>query len=472
MSMSPVPRKRVFAGERARLLRAKHGLNQTELAARIGLSVSYLSQIESNDRPMTDAVLMAFARAFPDDWADTGADDTMALLAGVENAVQASVFADAVFTPDAMRRAVNQQPLLARHLISLHAALARSQEQLRSLDDALDSGSETPLPWEEVRDWFHASGNYIDAIDRQAEGVFRELATGDDMASAIIDRLGRVHDVTVGSTAAGDRPLRSFDAGAGVLSVDPSLPAESRLFLLAHQLMRLELAATIAATMANARLRSGEAYQLLSIGLANYAAGALLMPYAAFRTAARELRHDIDALRLVFGVSFEQACHRLSTLQRPGATGIPFFFCRVDMAGNITKRHSATRLQFARFGGACPLWIVHEAVAIPDRVLVQLAETPDGVRYVSMAKGLVKPSGSYARPSRRYAVALGCEVEYAQNFIYGDQLDVTGERSATPIGVSCRICPRRDCEQRAFPPAGRHIVVDPDHRGVVPYTFD
>ncbi|AYJ85955.1 XRE family transcriptional regulator [Sphingomonas paeninsulae] len=470
--MSPTPRKRVFAGERARALRARHGLNQTELAARIGLSVSYLSQIESNDRPMTDAVLMAFARAFPSDWADTGADDTMALLAGVENAVQATVFADAEFTPDAMRRAVNQQPLLARYLVSTHAALARSQEQLRSLDDALDSGSETPLPWEEVRDWFHASGNYIDAIDRQAEGVAAEILTGGNAADAITERLKRVHGVTISSAVAADHPLRSFDVAARVLTVDPALPNESRLFLLAHQLMRLELAATIGATIGNAQLRSEEAFQLLSVGLANYAAGALLMPYAPFRAAARELRHDIDALRLVFGVSFEQACHRLSTLQRPGATGIPFFFCRVDMAGNITKRHSATRLQFARFGGACPLWIVHEAVAIPDRVLVQLAETPDGVRYVSMAKGLVKPSGSYARPSRRYAVALGCEVEYAADFIYGDQLDVDGERSATPIGVSCRICPRRDCEQRAFPPAGRHIVVDPDHRGVVPYTFD
>ena len=149
-----------------------------------------------------------------------------------------------------------------------------------------------------------------------------------------------------------------------------------------------------------------------------------------FRTAAREVRHDIDRLRQRFGVSFEQACHRLSTLQRPGAAGIPFFFCRVDMAGNITKRHSATRLQFARFGGACPLWIVHEAVAIPDRILVQLAETPDGVRYVSMAKGLVKPSGSFTRPPRRYAVALGCEVEHAADFIYADGLDRAGAPTA------------------------------------------
>ena len=184
---------------------------------------------------------------------------------------------------------------------------------------------------------------------------------------------------------------------------------------------------------------------------------------------ARSVRHDIDRLAQSFGTSFEQTCHRLSTLQREDARGVPFFFCRVDMAGNITKRHSATRLQFARFGGACPLWIVHEAVAIPDRILVQLAETPDGVRYVSMAKGLVKPSGSYQRAPRRYAVALGCEAEHASEFVYADGLDLKAAPAATRIGISCRICPRPDCDQRAFPPSDRPISVDPDSRGVVPY---
>jgi XRE family transcriptional regulator, fatty acid utilization regulator len=235
--------------------------------------------------------------------------------------------------------------------------------------------------------------------------------------------------------------------------------------------MMLEGSAVIADVAQRAELPMLGADRLLSIGLANYAAGALLMPYIRFRESARELRHDIDRLARRFGVSFEQACHRLSTLQRPGAEGIPFYFCRVDMAGNITKRHSATRLQFARFGGACPLWIVHEAVAIPDRIVVQHAETPDGVRYVAMAKGLVKPSGSFTRSPRRYAVALGCEAEHAADFVYADELGVLGDRAAppTPIGISCRICPRSDCDQRAFPPADRAIEVDPATRAVVPY---
>lgn len=207
------------------------------------------------------------------------------------------------------------------------------------------------------------------------------------------------------------------------------------------------------------------------MGLSNYAAGALLMPYEPFRRKARRLRHDIDQLAEEFGTSFEQTCHRLSTLQRPDAKGAPFFFCRVDMAGNITKRHSATRIQFARFSGACPLWVVHEAVAILDRILVQLAETPDVQPYVSMAKGLVKPSGSCKRAPRRYAVALGCEADHSGEFIYADGMDTTDAAMAAPIGISCRICPREDCDQRAFPPSDRAISVDPDRRGIVPYEL-
>lgn len=454
--------KRLFAGAKARALRGRLGLSQSAMAARVGLSVSYLSQLESDDRPMTDAVLAAFARAFPDDWAEIGPDDHAALVARAAAAANDPTVPGAL-AEDALLRGVARQPLLAERLVAVHDAYRRSQDQLRSLDDALErgSGGGAPLPWDEVREWFHGAGNYVDAIDRAAERLAEEIA-----AAGIEARLASRGVSLAPATGA---ELRSFDPATGRLAIDRSLPPESRRFQLAHQLMRLELADVIADVAAG--LHSPESVQLVSVGLANYAAGAFLMPYAAFRAEARRLRHDIDALRQVFGVSFEQACHRLSTLQRPGAAGIPFYFCRVDMAGNITKRHSATRLQFARFGGACPLWMVHEAVAIPDRILVQLAETPDGVRYVSMAKGLVKPSGSYARPSRRYAVALGCEAVHAADFIYADQLDLGSPGAATPIGVSCRICPRENCEQRAFPPAGRALSIDPDRRAVVPYGF-
>jgi len=473
VAMPTAPRRRVFAGNRIRDLRKRLGVAQSALARQLNISVSYLSQIENDDRPVTPGVLVELSRAFPLDWADIDPEEDSSLLVGALDAATDSSVADDQLDEDVLRRSVRQQPLLARRMVALHNAYLRSQQQLRALDDQIDSGSIEGgrLPWEEVRDWFHTEGNYIDAVDRQAEALAIDLELGETPASALRGRLRDVHGVEVVAATGDGSDLRTYDAERRVLTIDRSLPPESIAFLLAHQLMRLEASGTIARIAGSAKFRSEAAGKILSVGLANYAAGALLMPYARFRQSAREVRHDIDRLRQLFGVSFEQACHRLSTLQRPGSQGVPFYFCRIDMAGNITKRHSATRLQFARFGGTCPLWIVHEAVAIPDRILVQLAETPDGTRYVSMAKGLVKQTGSYLRPARRYAVSLGCEVGHAQDFVYGDQLDLGGARAATPIGPSCRICPREDCDQRAFPPAGRVLEVDPDRRSVVPYGF-
>jgi predicted transcriptional regulator/transcriptional regulator with XRE-family HTH domain len=466
----PAATRQSYAGSRVRAMRARLGLSQIAMATRLGISVSYLSQIETDGRPLTRAVALALATAWPDDWRGIDADEETRLLADLAEAIADPLTGEPSPGADTLARAIEQQPVLARRFVALHAAWRRAEDQLQRLDDAYDAGSagDGRLPWEEVRDWFHDAGNYVGPLDTEAERIGAALDADPD---TLVRRLRRLHGVTV-RAATGDAPLRDFDAPHGLLRLDPALPVESRRFQLAHQLARLELGDAIAAIAAGAALRSPEAVRLLEVGLGNYTAGAMLMPYEPFRGEARRVRHDIDRLRRTFAVSFEQACHRLSTLQRPDARGVPFFFCRVDMAGNITKRHSATRLQFARFGGACPLWVMHEAVAIPDRILTQLAEMPDGMRYVVAARGLVKESGRFERSPRRYAVALGCEIEQARDFIYADHLDLVREDTATPIGMSCRICPREGCEQRAFPPAGRALRVDPDRREVVPYRFD
>ena len=466
-------KRRIFAGDRLRKLRNGRNLKQPDMAAQLGISVSYLSQLEHDDRPLTPVLLEALARQFPLDWQEYDDDAATRRFAALCEATADPLFAMPL-SPDQITRVAEQQPALADQFIALHSAYRHVGERLQIVDEAMadDNVGGGRLPWEEVRDWFHLAGNYVDTLDRAAEALADRLMGKAISPSAESIELYLREGLAISLIYSANTGMRDYDATMGHLIIDQSQPAESQRFQLAHQLVALALQDDISSVIKRAGLRTASARQLLFVGLANYAAGALLMPYARFREEARNLRHDIDRLRQSFGVSFEQACHRLSTLQRPGARGVPFFFCRVDMAGNITKRHSATRLQFARFGGACPLWIVHEAVAIPDRILVQLAETPDGVRYVSMAKGLVKPSGSYARAPRRYAVALGCEVEHAHEFIYADGLDLTSPHAATRIGASCRICPRSDCDQRAFPPSDRAIIVDPDRRDVVPYRFE
>ena len=465
-------RKRLFAGTQLRALRQTHALRQSDLARRLAISASYLSQLENDDRPLTPALVERLARLFPLDWKDIADADSERLAVAMREVDADPLFGEPM-PAEQVARLAEQQPDFARRFIALHEAYRRAGQRLEMVDETLaaDDAGPSRLPWEEVRDWFHFANNYVDPIDRAVEALSLRLAgsTNSPSTETIEDHLQHAYAISL--RYAGSGGLREFDPQMGHLVIDPGQPAESRRFQLAHQLAALALKDEIGAVIEDAGLPSPGARQLLSVGLANYAAGALLMPYERFRQTARESRHDIDRLAQAFGASFEQTCHRLSTLQRADARGIPFFFCRVDMAGNITKRHSATRLQFARFGGACPLWIVHEAVAIPDRILVQLAETPDGARYVSMAKGLVKPSGSFTRTPRRYAVALGCETAHAADFIYADGLDLEAGHGLTPIGISCRICPREDCDQRAFPPSDRAIEVDPDRRGVVPYRI-
>lgn len=461
-----MPQTRLYAGRRLRALRHGLGLNQAAMAKQLGISISYLSQIETDTRPLTATVIAALRRHHP---------AVMAAIEGEAPAQRMGALADALtdpvlaapLDPDAIQRLAGERPDVADRVIALHEAMRDADARLQMMEEVLVSGTGARMPWEAVRDWFHAAGNYVDPLDRAAEALAGEIAGDVAVSDAALIRRLAAEGIAIADSADEAAPMRRFDAARGLLTINAALPPESRRFLLAHQLTATAFADRIAAIVAGAEVGGDAGRTLLGIGLANYAAGALMMPYARFRAAARGLRHDIDRLSRRFGVSFEQACHRLSTLQRPGAEGVPFYFCRVDMAGNITKRHSATRLQFARFGGACPLWMVHEAVAIPDRILVQHAETPDGVRYVSMAKGLVKPSGSFTRAPRRYAVALGCEADQAGDFVYADAID----RAAppTPIGISCRLCPRADCDQRAFPPADRAIEVDPAIRAVVPY---
>jgi predicted transcriptional regulator/transcriptional regulator with XRE-family HTH domain len=464
-------RQRLFAGTQLRRLRNRRGLRQADMAQTLGISASYLSQLEHDERHLTAALADRLRAAFPLDWADLAPAGGDALEQALHEALTDPHLAG-VLPGETVERLVRQFPGFADAFVRLHARNVQTRLRLDMLDETIGTSLAAGgrLPWEEVRDWFHNANNYVDPLDRAAETLAAQIA-GRELSPRVQSMQSWLRREGVTVAWSGGGALRRYDAARRHLDLDSNQPIESGRFQLAYQVAALALSDPIAQIVEAAALQSEAARHLLTIGLGNYAAGALLMPYEGFRERARALRHDIDRLRLMFHTSFEQCCHRLSTLQRPRARGIPVYFCRVDMAGNVTKRHSATRLQFGRFGGACPLWIVHEAVAIPDRIHVQLAEMPDGIRYVSIAKGLVKPSSSYYRPPRRYAVTLGCEATHAAEFIYADGLNLASADAVAQIGASCRICPRDTCDQRAFPPSDKAIDVDPARRELVPYRI-
>jgi predicted transcriptional regulator len=246
---------------------------------------------------------------------------------------------------------------------------------------------------------------------------------------------------------------------------------ESEIFWLAHVIGQLEKKELIEKELRRGKFSSDEAMGLARISLANYFAGALMLPYRRFHEAARVSRHDVQRLQRQFGASFEQVCHRLSTMQRPDLPGIPFYFAKTDIAGNILKRSSATRFQFAQFGGACPLWNVYRAFTHPGEILVQLATTPDDVTYLNIARTVGRGGGSYLARPRAVAVVLGCELRYAAQTVYAAGLNFTTPDAADPIGPGCRSCARNNCRHRSVPPMGRTLDMGTAERGVVPYRL-
>ena len=463
--------QKLYAGAKLRELRTRIGLTQKDFAARLGISLPYLNQMENNNRPVSTTVVLALVSEFGLDVTELSAGDGERLVSDMREAL-----ADPVFAGDAppladLRLAASNAPALARAFLELHQHYRQTHERLASLDEALgrEDARARPSPWEEVRDFFHYCDNYIDAVDRAAELFASREGGHRTMRQAAISALSKA-GVTV--HFANRDSLRHFDAAENILYLSNRVPPETQTFQLLLQVALTRQDALLEATLDLARFHSTAARDIAKIGLANYFAGAALMPYDAFHQMAQECRHDLELLGGHFGASIEQVAHRLATLQRPGRKGIPFFFVRVDQAGTITKRHSATRLQFARFGGACPLWNVHRAFETPGRFLRQLAETPDGVRYISLARDISKPAGRFGAPVRRFAIALGCELRHASALVYADGLDLTRAEAFEPIGISCRICDRQHCHQRAVPPLERKLVVDPDRRDILPYQVE
>ena len=461
--------QKLYAGAKLRETRTRLGLTQKAFAAKLGVSLPYLNQMENNHRPVSAAVVLALAGEFGLDVTELSAGDAERLVSDMREALADPVFTDTAPPLADLRLAASNAPMLARAFLELHRAYRQNHERLASLDEALgrDEAATRASPWEEVRDFFHYCDNYIDAVDRAAERFADTHGRDVDpeaKSRAVLAERGI--DVTLSDS----EEIRAVEGKRITLSTRAA--PETRRFQLLHQLALTTQNELLEATLDLARFQSDAARAIAKIGLANYYAGAALLPYRAFLEAAEETRHDLERLADRFGASIEQVAHRLSTMQRPGLKGIPFFFVRVDQAGTITKRHSATRLQFARFGGACPLWNVHRAFETPGRFLRQLAETPDGVRYFCLARDVSKPGGSFHAPVRRYAIGLGCEVSHARGLVYADDLDLTNARAFEPIGISCRICERKDCHQRSVPPLERQLRVDPDRRGLLPYEID
>lgn len=467
--------RKAFMGARLLRLREERGLTQAALARMLELSPSYLNQLERNQRPLTVQVLLKINAVFGVDVQMFSEDEEARLIADLREALSESGTGVSV---SEIKAFAADMPVIGRALVALHRQARAGSERLEALAATLGAPLESlasapPLmPYEEMRDFFYDRHNHVPELDEAAEKLFLQGGLEPGAMDVGLERLlqdrHRIRIRVESETEIGGQ--RQFDGDNRLLRLSRSLESGQRAFQMATQLAFLEHRQELEKLVQSPRLTSPESRALGRIGLANYYAGALILPYGAFLTAAEDLRYDIDLLGTRFGVGFETICHRLSTLQRPGARGIPFFFVRVDRAGNISKRQSATDFHFSRVGGTCPLWNVYEAFASPGRILTQMAQMPDGRAYLWVARTVTHDHNGYGAPGKTFAIGLGCDLRHAARLIYARGLDLGDPAAATPIGAGCKVCERPSCPQRAFPPLGRKLLVDERRSRFEPYA--
>lgn len=464
-------------GAKVRALRRQRNLTQVQLADRLGISASYLNLIEHNRRPLPAQLLIKLADLFELDLKSLSTEHHARVVADLME-----VFGDPLFEPHDVTNAevrdlASSSPTAARAVLSLYQAYRAAREASDTLaatlsDGDLDGVDSSHLPTEEVSDLVQRHMNHFPELEAGSEALWREARLDPDyLYTSLVRFLGQLGvAVRIVHTADARGAMRRYDPEAKVLHLSELLRRGSRNFQLAYQIGLLTQAEVLDRFVADPHLTSDSSRALARVALANYFAAAVLMPYGAFLEQARAERYDLDLLGHRFRTSFEQVCHRLTTLRRPGAEGVPFHMVRVDIAGNISKRFSASGLRFARFSGACPRWNLFEAFTTPGLVRTQLSQMPDGATYFWIARTVNREGGGFHAPRSVLAIAMGCEASRARELVYADGVNLDAREAVVPVGLTCRLCERMDCEQRAFPPLQHPLKVNADVRGVSFYA--
>jgi len=467
-----VTARRLFVGPSLRRIRRDLGLTQADMAADLEVSASYIALLERNHRPLTADVLLRLAQTYRIDMAALSRSDGSEITARLHAVLKDPMFSDIDLPPLENADLAANFPGVTEALLRLHTAW--QEEHLALADrsaERLDGDEGAPDPVAESRRFLAARRNSFPTLDDAAERVAQAIEAAGGLERHLLARHGLTlrrlpPDVMVGS-------VRRLDLHRKQLLLDDTLDAASRQFQIAQQIAHLEMADDMAAVCSAGVFATESGERLTRRALASYAAAAIVMPYGAFARAVEARRYDIEGLSRQFGTSFEQTAHRLTTLQKPGQERVPFFFIRVDPAGNVSKRLDGAGFPFARHGGGCPLWSLHHAFRTPREIITQWLELPDGQRFFSIVRTVTAGGGGFGAPRVDRAIALGCAAEHASRLIYVQQAgDAAGAvPAATPIGVTCRLCHRTECTARSAPPIGRPILPDDIRKTSAPFGF-
>jgi XRE family transcriptional regulator, fatty acid utilization regulator len=457
--------QKTFIGPHLRRLRLERGETQGAMARTLGISGSYVNLLENNERSVSVQVLLRLFEAYGVDWRDIAEDDSAGQLADLRAAMQDPLFAGARPDLAQLRAALVHAPDLSASFLRLHRAYLAATDQLLSLSEG-EALNLATTPEAAVHHVFRRNRNHFAELERAAEGFWQKPVARDDVYAALKARLGAGAGITVRLVSVTDLPgtLRQYDEGRREILLSEALDHINRIFQLVHMTGLLELRPLFDTLVARSDIADARGAARLRVELANYFAAAVLMPYDAYLAEARGTKYDLDHLATRFGVSFEQACHRATTMQRDGAQGVPFFFMRIDKGGNVTKRFNATDFHLAEYGGACPRLDVHTSFRTPGKIVPQFVEMPDNSQYFVFSRTVDRPTFERYGQDNRLAVALGCTIDHAPAIGYAEAFTVTRARMV-PIGINCRVCPRGNCDQRAHQAAILSQPIDERRRG-------
>ena len=455
----------LLAGTAIRRLRRREGLTQAAMAARLSISPSYLNLLERNQRPLSARLVVQLAEQFDFDPRSLRQDEAVGGIDGLRRRLADERFADLAIDRDEIAEWLSAAP---------QAALAFA----RLYDAAGKAGADrAPDPMDLVRREIERWRNHFADLDMAAEALADELRlSSSDVGAALAERLRQKHQIAVRILPVDVMPdaLRRLDLHARQLQLSEMLDPSSRNFQIALQLAALERRDEIAAIANGAQFEDRGAWRLFRRHLTGYFAAAVLMPYGRFMRACEATGYDLGILQRRFGVGFEQLGHRLTTLQRVGQRGLPFFMARVDRAGQYSKRYAgASGALLLESDVTCPRWIAHHAFERAGQICVQLVdfaqEGGQPGQWFTMAR-TVEGSGALGADAARFAVILGIEGGLAGQLAQARGLSLT-QASAVPIGPGCARCHRADCQQRSLPPRGAALQFDERRRGLTPFEF-
>jgi predicted transcriptional regulator/transcriptional regulator with XRE-family HTH domain len=435
-------------GGRIQRLRRSKSLSQAQLARALGISPSYLNLIEHNRRHITVELLLTLARYFQVDATELAEADRSQLAGHLMEVFGDDCFTDLELTNHDIQDLATSNAKIGHAVVRLFDSYSSARRALSPGVEHTGNGRGS-IEW--VSDFLQAHSNYFPALEAAADRVRSDMdLAADAPESGLKSYLYNTFGIRWRVEAAPMDTSQIFDADRNEIVTSDMLPPETAVFVAARRLGYLAAEANIEELLVDAALPPESAI-IARDALAGYFAAALLMPYPAFFNACKDMRYDVDRIARRFKVSFEQVCHRMTTLQRPGLKGVPLHLIRTDIAGNISKRFSISGIYIPRHSGACPRWNVYSAFLHPQEINIQISQMPEGDRYLCIAKSLTKGGYRHNAPRRHLSIGLGCHISQASALIYADGIDTDNPEKIVPIGVGCRSCPRLNCEQRAHP---------------------